>query len=357
VRLSQFVSSIFETDATVDVKTYGIMGLANTTSTFNRSGEIVNLTAPALKIEPSFWTYDNPGTTSKIYDGLLNAVKPERNWEDGLPHPESILTGDRLPTYTPSGTKMIYAFRIMDQLGTCQQTATYKWGFSFLLLFIVLIFFLVWILGTYVLWLDAYLNSRLDIIKRDMGLYRAALDISTMIQSDLDILVDQLTPNYMIQKQIKGNKNARIGLQHPNDALPLKTRRMDFQAWFKASGYSRWTPRFTLAVLLVAIIITPILLLFYAQPSPIMSWDPTHLIWLMSLIGFLTLLNILILLILGRGKDGGLSHQLCNSDISHHPLRSFDEDHSPSASRKCVSETSINGASNNESAVNYAAVG
>jgi hypothetical protein len=326
------------TNTIADVKAYGILGLTNTTSTFNQSGEIVNLTAPALNIEPAYWPYLAYHPIWNGYStGLIDELVPERNWvvpgveKYGISYPDDAI-------YTLNGTNSILTLAAMEKLGNCQQTATYKWGFSFLLLFVVLILFMVWILGTYVLWLDAYLNSRLDIVKRDMGLYRAVLDISNMIQGDLDIHVDPMTPNDVLEKRIKGDKNAGIGLQHLNDALPSNTRMMDFQAWGRAGGYSRWKPRSSLAGLLVLIlVITMLNVNFYLGPM--------SMIWLMSLLVVLVFINILIL---GRSKGRGLRRPTSNSNISHHPLQSFDDDHPPSASRTCVSEATIDGASNNE---------
>jgi hypothetical protein len=266
--------------------------------------------------------------------------------------------------YTVRDTNSVLDILAIEKQGSCQQTATYAWGFSFLLLFIVLICFNLWILGTYILWLDAYLYSRLHIVERDMGLYRAALDIASMIQSDLKIPVDDLTPNTLLQKRVGGNKNPGTRIHHLNEALLSRTRMMEFQDWGRAGGYSRWAPRFTLVLLLVAIIITPVLLAYYETGSfwyeyDGSSWtfDSRDLIlmkWLMSLFGLLTLLNILIL---GGWTKSGPRHQSCNSDTSHHPLQSFEDDHPPSTSMMTASEISIDGTSSNESDVHHAAVG
>jgi len=341
---------LVHTNVVADVKVYGILGLINTTSTFNQSGKIVNLSAPALNIEPVFWgSYYEFLVPSASFRAMRDELFPERKWKvPGGAGPNGSWPSDYGEAmYTLEGTNSVLNSSAMEQRGTCQQTATYRWGFSFLLLFIVLIFFLVWILGTYILWLDAYLHSRLDIVKRDMGLYRAALDISAMIQNDLNMLVDSLTPNDVVERKIKGNKNARLSFRHFGNALPLNTRMMSVHTWAMASGNSRWKSRFTLVVLLVAIIVVPTLQVNY-------SLSGTAMAVLMSLLVPSTLLNILIL---GRGQDREPRHESCNSDISHHPLQSFDEDHLPSEPTTYVSETTIDGVTNNESGTGHVRIG
>lgn len=253
---------------------------------------------------------------------------PERNWTDPR-------TGDRPWRYTDSpkynlpNTPSVLTMEDVNLAGNCQQTATYKWGFSFLLLFLVLIFFMIWIIGTYILWIDAYLHSRLDIAKREMGLYRAVLDVSSVIQSDLDHDVDPMTPNNVLQKRLSaGKKVGRIGFQSLNVGLPLNTRMMDIQDWARKGGYSRWTPRLTLAILVHLLIILPIFLSYKeSAPSNITAFIVIFLL--------LVILNIMVL---GHERRRALSRKGLQSDISHHPLQSFDDGgQSPSASRRSTS--------------------
>jgi hypothetical protein len=61
--------------------------------------------------------------------------------------------------------------------GQCLPLMTHNWGFSFLGLFIVMFFTAVWSIGMYVMWLDAYLNSRFSRANRDLGTYRASLGL------------------------------------------------------------------------------------------------------------------------------------------------------------------------------------
>lgn len=248
---------------------------------------------------------------------------PEINWTD--PRNGGARHSRYFEKYTLPGTDILLNVVELDAAGTCQQTATYRWGFSFLLLFCVLVLFIVWILGTYFLWLDAYLHSRLDIVKRDMGLYRAALDITSVIQGDLDKDIDPLTPNSVLHKDIKGDKKVRrIGLQHLNGSLPSNTRMMDFKDWGRAGGYSRWTPRLVFAILLALLIITP------------MVTDGSIVPGIMIVYTFSIGINILVL---GRGRRRGLPRRASNSSVAHHPLQSFDEGCTLSASQTSTSET------------------
>jgi hypothetical protein len=290
-----------------------------------------NLSAPILNIEAVQHSRSSPGyspllySSYGLYEELRDTVSPEYLWR----RPENSSSTFSDPThpakYTLAGTNDILTSDEANRLGSCQQTATYQWGFSFLLLFIVLILFLIWIIGTYVLWLDAFLHSRFDIAKRDMGLYRAALDISSVIHSELDKDVDSLTPNRVLERMFRGDKKRpRIGLQLANDALPPNTRMMAFQAWGRAGGYSRWIPRATLVFLLALFVVPP-----YFLSNPPM--DQSIRITLMILVAPMIFLNILVLG--DRKRRTPLRQRSQAEDGSQHPLTPLDDDgQSPSTS-------------------------
>ncbi len=320
-------------DTAADVKTYGFLGLTDGPTIFNNSGKIYNISGPALNVTAAYYLYVS--SVSWTYSSERHkALWPEQYWQDPRTD-EYAFSNSYIYGYTLPGTDVVLDGPQVNAAGSCQQTATYKWGFSFLLLLIVLVLFIVWLVGTYLLWLDAHLHSRLDMVKRDMGLYRAALDLVSVIQGDLDKDIDSLTPNRVLSKNINANKEAgMISLQHLSGNLPSNTRMMNFQDWGRAGGYSRWTPRLTLAVLLVLLIITPILVM--ASSINTMMSSPT-VIGVMSTLTFLVIINLLVL---GRGtRRSLLRRHASNSGISHHPLQSFD-DHLPSdTSRKPTSET------------------
>jgi hypothetical protein len=133
----------------------------------------------------------------------------------------------------------------LDQLnvaGRCQQTdATYKWGFSFLVLFIVVVLFFSWSLGMYILWLDAYFNSRFDRAGRTMGLQRAIVDLAYCIQKDTGEDGNEMASNAELQAKIRrGLNGGRITYQMLDDkALPL-TRAAELRLRWRQTSVKEW---------------------------------------------------------------------------------------------------------------------
>jgi len=82
----------------------------------------------------------------------------------------------------------LYNLTQFNSNGGCQQLrdVRYKWGFSFLLLYAFVVTWLVWTIVMYGLYLDSYLHSRLDVVRRNMGLDRAVLDLSLAMQKEVD---------------------------------------------------------------------------------------------------------------------------------------------------------------------------
>jgi hypothetical protein len=317
------------TDTPVDVKEDEFSGAMNASSTFNKSGETVNLTAPTLNIE---WVYHPPYRLSYSHDPLsenlsLNELIPEHLWLDVLDEDPRWLSYSNPDKYTLPGTNSILSIEDINRMGNCQQTAKYRWGFSFLLLFMVLILFIVWMLGTYVLRLDTSLNPSLDIVKGDKGIYRAALDILSLIQNDLDKEVDVLTPNSVLKKRIREGKNGgRIDFQSVNDVPLPHTRFMKFQIWARAGGKARWTPRVALVFLpLVLPIVPPIC----SALTPESAEEPVF-IFLFLPFSILTFINILTL---GNGKQRASSHKKSQNPL--HPRT--DTGPSPNGSELCMS--------------------
>ena len=145
----------------IDVNTYGFDGLNNTNSTFNNSGVQYELSAPSLDIEVPFQTY--------VYSNLT------------------------------------YNLTYIQENGSCQQFATYQWGFSLYLLVITMILTSFWALGTYALWLDAYFNSRFDNSQWNMGTFRAVLDLADAINDVMsdDGQLKNLSNHELIKKKFR----------------------------------------------------------------------------------------------------------------------------------------------------------
>ena len=178
---------------------YGFLGLSQADTTFNYSGNLVNLTRPSLNITAIFWKEDwitdefSNGTDwwqypFGYYWEAPTGIRPFHNFS------EPIFTNGQ---YT-------YDLQELNNRGRCQQDGvTYKWGFSFLVLFAFVIMFLVWCFGMYVLWLDAFLHSRFDRVGRSMGLQRAILDLAYCMQRDLDETGRDMVSNQELQTRIR----------------------------------------------------------------------------------------------------------------------------------------------------------
>ncbi|ERF68471.1 hypothetical protein EPUS_03789 [Endocarpon pusillum Z07020] len=96
------------------------------------------------------------------------------------------------PVFWDSSSETLYNLSQFNLAGSCLQQGPvmYKWGFSFLLLYVFLITFLAWTIGMWAYYLDSWLHSRLDGSRR-IGVERAVLDLSKSMQSKIN--ADQST--------------------------------------------------------------------------------------------------------------------------------------------------------------------
>lgn len=106
----------------LDVETYGFGGRNHTNSTFNKTGDIIRLAPPVLNITASY------------------ILSPYYGWEDYL---DSNNEDNRAYLWNNNTYFMDY----ISTHGSCQQENTYKWGFSYLLLFIVTLLTTIWAIG------------------------------------------------------------------------------------------------------------------------------------------------------------------------------------------------------------------
>lgn len=119
--------------------------------------------------------------------------------------------------------------------------ATANVGFSWLLLFIALLFTMVWAIGMYAMWLDAYFNSRLDRENRHMGMYRAVLDLAESLQGDLGNQGStRPLSDGQLRKKVKGGK---IAYTADVDSYSTPTRRTMVRVWFGGTPWWRWMLR------------------------------------------------------------------------------------------------------------------
>lgn len=85
--------------------------------------------------------------------------------------------------------------------GTCQTIQGYEWGFSFILLFALLVLLLIWAISTAIIW--ACGNAALEPQERcDVsGDYKAIIELATTLQSSLDEQAKDVTA--LTEKQLK----------------------------------------------------------------------------------------------------------------------------------------------------------
>lgn len=113
-----------------------------------------------------------------------------------------------------------YSRDYMLSYGSCapELPTTYKWGFSFLALWIFMLASAVWAIGMYALWLDAYLHSRLDrqpANKLVGGNYKVALDLAKDIKLNIGQDVAEKLTNTALKNRIRQDLNGgycRTGL-------------------------------------------------------------------------------------------------------------------------------------------------
>jgi hypothetical protein len=215
---------------------YGFMGEVQAETTFNYSGQLVNLTKPSLTITPIFWKQDwilgdsSNGTDwwywpFGYYWKDANGDEPFHNFTD--------------PTFTNG--QFTYDLEELNIRGRCQQEgASYKWGFSFLVLFSFIIVFLVWCVGMYALWLDAFLHSRFDRVGRSMGLQRAVLDLAYCMHRDVDETGRDMLSNEELQSRIRRDlQGGRITYEMLDPKLLPLSRAAEWRLRWRVSRRDR----------------------------------------------------------------------------------------------------------------------
>lgn len=221
---------------------YGFLGTNQTNSTFNNSGTIIDLPSPSLNISAIFWDeywLDSSRSNDWWYYPYGYYWKTDSGAQPLKKIQSPLLTnGD-----------FTYDLEELNKRGQCQQSNTsYKWGFSFLILFYVILGFIVWCVGMYALWLDAFFNSRVDNSGRHIGLQRAVLDLASAMKNDMgDNLTEMASNNHVNQKVRKDLKGGQINYQMLSEEhLPLsrwntafrnrrgKTKRQAILIWAKA---------------------------------------------------------------------------------------------------------------------------
>jgi len=178
---------------TADVDEYGLHGANQISSEFYNGPTEYDLQSPTLDITTSF----NQESFSALA-GYFNGFP--RNDMSVLHKVSDISPGLTVWTYD----NQTYSWAYVMENAACLHSGTHNWGFSFLILFITTLLLAIWSIGTYALWLDTYLHSRVDREKRDMGVYRASWDLVDAMRHDLgpDAIYPQMG-NGEIREQVQ----------------------------------------------------------------------------------------------------------------------------------------------------------
>ena len=223
-------------------------------TSFNNSGEIFVINPPSLNITAYFYAGDDVNK-----DVTWNYFPWGQNWKNPIsgatPFAET-----SVGMYVLAGK--IYDVITLSELGSCQQTLdpVYKWGFSFVLLFLSLLLTMIWAVGMYWLWMDAYLHSRFDADHKDLGMERAILDLSTALREDIGQGDrDQLSNTELQRKmdEMKQSRNIRAYFTSDHSALP-NPRDTKVKAWRQnlKPGKWAWTEKWWLLLWTATLVLT-----------------------------------------------------------------------------------------------------
>lgn len=146
-------------------------------SKFNASGTPMNLSSPSLTFVFQMWTNSD---ASYLYDNTT-------------------ISGEYYETHV-----------------TCQPGDRYKWGFSFLGLFLLLLSNTVTIVILYVVWYDTYRHSRADQAGIELGQLMTHLRIAAALRKDLGDDCESLGEKEL-RKEVR-RRNLALGLD--SSSLP-----------------------------------------------------------------------------------------------------------------------------------------
>jgi hypothetical protein len=127
-----------------------------------------------------------------------------------------------------NGNKTFDTMYIQEN-GSCQSTNTYRWGFSFLLLWISMLLTAIWTLGMHILWLGAYFGSHYDCAHRSTGTHGAALDFASAMIKDMggEAPPEHLSEEELIRrrkKALNGGKIPRLNISPDDNGEEPQTR-------------------------------------------------------------------------------------------------------------------------------------
>ena len=206
----------------VDAYHYGFDGTNQTTSIFTINSTAHSLSAPTLNITTSY-APSNFTILAYTFTGFPNGDKSVL---------DQVIDSPDLVHWIYNN--QTYGLPYVLQEGACLPNSSHNWGFSFLILFIVILLTLLWAVGMYALWLDAYLHSRLDHHGRKMGIYRASFDFAEAMRKDISpqTRITEAMSDQEIQANVaKGHHGRRVAYNLQDPVLPL-SRWEELKHWW-----------------------------------------------------------------------------------------------------------------------------
>lgn len=245
------------------------MGLNNTISNFYHHGQDWTLPSPVLNISAFSFGSD----LDEYQNTPFTQFPPGPFWT--APSGQTPFRNVSAALYVYNN--VTYDLNSIQRNGVCEQLETsYKWGFSYLGLFVFLLLFTLWAVGMYVLWLDAFLNSRLHRTDRSLGMQRAILDKAAAMEKGLgDFAIGNLSDTDLMRLIDRQKAVGRISYDILDDKLvpPSRTTELyrwwnvaDVRQWMTTRDYKRWQ-RQEKWWLLSWIILLVLTIFFIASPS------------------------------------------------------------------------------------------
>lgn len=266
------------------VNDWGFWATSTARNTTFQKPDASNLTTPILFDPPlniSAYPVAYPG-----YDMSNSSLFPWWSvpygaaWKD--PNTNQYPYNQSDPTFWYDTSNTVYNLGEMNYHGSCQQVGQvrYQWGFSFVLLFAFTITLMIWAIGTYILYIDSWLNSSLDLVHRRMGPERAVLDMAQAMQTKLNMDVVEQHGNSELRVLVKDNviTYSDLALRSPHI-----TRRLKLRLWWRNFSVKQWmkAEKWWLAAFFVfSIMWLASLIAMFSPYSRSMFWWPTQLSWL-----------------------------------------------------------------------------
>ena len=222
----------------------GYLGLNHSSSVFNHSGTLIDIEAPTLNISAYFTKAYKASTED--YGAAYAPASRSSLYANGFywknPETQNYTFGDRWNAMLQYDNKTYSGADInLQKLGRCQQTAvSYKWGFSFILLFTLLVSLLVWSLGIWTTYLHSFLHSRLEPADRHLGLQRATLDLADAMDRYVPKDDHDIASNSQLRKLVAGSQISYTHLIA--DPIP-QTRAARLRQEWKAFRFKPWIRR------------------------------------------------------------------------------------------------------------------